>query len=539
MLSKFIWNFPLRPLRRLFSSAAIELPKVNKDDLNNAVKKIYSQYVSIPIAIGEETIYSGDAQNLQMPHNHQRIAAKYYYATRRHIQMAIERAMQVQNEWANTDIQYRANCFRTAAKLLSEPGRSAELMTSIMLGQAKTRPETERDFGRLIRMLHSTADYLIRLSEVKLTSTTECLIPRFVLRPLDGFVACTGPINTTWRAAYLAVGPLIMGNVVLWRPPRACVHSAYIIYKALIEAGIMPFALQFLPSNYRLFLDTVIRSPSLGGVNYAGRLNTLRTVWHDIAIQLIYYKCFPRLVGECDSKGYHFVHESADMEKVVDLTITAAFSYSGQRPNSCARLYVPDTKWPEIKYQLENRVGSLKIGDPTDEENFSSAIIRAELFDNVVEYLNYAHSTKENDIIVGGNFNKSHGYFIEPTVVLCKDPHDRLLVDNILGPVLSVYVYESSKLDDVLKTIGETQKFGGCGSIFAKDEDILPKLLSKLRMSAGNLYVNNQCTGGNMSHLPLSGNRLSGTNDKNGSAYYLLRFAAPQMIEEAIGGYSE
>lgn len=525
----------LRLFRRRLSSATIECHEVDRSDLDNALQKIYTHHASVPIVIGNESIFSGDEQNLQMPHNHRRLAAKYYYASRRHIQMAMEKALIAQDGWAHTAIEDRANCFRKAAKLLTAPDRSAELMAAIMLGQAKTLGETKRDFGRLIRMITTTADYLIRLSQLKLSSTTECLVPSLVLRPLDGFVACTGPMNTTWRAAYLALGPLIMGNAVLWRPPRVCAHSAYIVFCAMIEAGIPPGALQYLPSNYRLFLDTVVRSPHLAGVNYAGRLKTLRDLWHDLAIQLVNYKCFPRLVGECDSKGFHFVHESADIDQVVDHTISAAFSYSGQRPNCCARFYVPDSLWPEIRCQLEGRLTSLKIGDPTDDDCFASAIIRREIFDQVVEYLKYAESSQGNEILMGGNYNKSHGYFIEPTVVICQDPADRLMIDDIPGPVLSVYVYDCKHMNEILSAIGSTQKFGGCGSIFVQDEAVQPQLLSKLRTTASNLYVNNQCTGGNNSHLPLSGNRLSGTNDKNGSAYYLLRFAAPQMVEEALG----
>uniref|UniRef100_A0A1I8Q0N5 Aldehyde dehydrogenase domain-containing protein n=1 Tax=Stomoxys calcitrans TaxID=35570 RepID=A0A1I8Q0N5_STOCA len=505
------WKF----LRRFSSSVTLECCKVNRSDLHNALKKNYQQPASVPIVIGKDVIYSGDEQLIQMPHNHQRIAAKYYNASRQHIQMAIDRALEVQEKWANTDVNCRLECFQKAVDILMSPLKFAQLMSAIMLAEAKTRQEAERDLGRLIRMMSSTADYLKQLSEFKYHGGTEGLVTKYALRPLEGFVACTGPINTSWRAANLALAPLIMGNVVLWRPPKVCVHSAHLIFSSMMEAGIPAGALQFLPSNYRLFLDTVVRSPNLAGINYDGRLSTLRTLWHDMAIQLANYKCFPRLVGECDSKGYHFVHESADLEKVVDLTISAAFGYSGQRPNCCARLYVPSSMWPQVRCHLEARVACLKISDPTDDESFSSAICRPDIFDDIVEYLKYASN--------------------KPTIVLCQNPQDRLLIDDIPGPILSVYVYENAHLEGALETLATTQKFGACGSVFVENEKILPRLLQKLGKTASNLYINNQCSGSSMSHLPLSGNRLSGTNDKNATPYYLLRFAAPQMLEEARG----
>ncbi|XP_037807470.1 delta-1-pyrroline-5-carboxylate dehydrogenase, mitochondrial-like [Lucilia sericata] len=535
MFTKF--SLSLNQLVRRFTTSNSKLNQCSSIDpllLDQALKKLYAEYVSIPIVIGNQMIFTGDEQNLRMPHNHRRVAAKYYYATKNHINLAIQKAVKVQESWSCTDVKTRSKMFHKAANTLCDIEKRAELMSAIMLSQAKTKQEAEKDVCNLILMLRTNADALIQLSELKLATTSEKIKSRYLLRPLDGFVAATGPLYMSWIAANLALTPLLMGNSVLWRPPPNCVFTSFIIFKAIMGAGVPRGALQFLPSNYKLFFNTVIKSNDLAGINYAGRVNTLRTLWHDLSIRLPHYKCFPRLVGECDSKGFHFVHESADVDLVVDRTVQATFHYSGQRTYSCARFYVPTTLWPKLNCQLQSKVQALKIGDPTDENSYASAIVREDIYDDVVSYLEYAKCSENVEILMGGNYTKTHGFFIEPTIVVCQDPNDRLMIEDIMGPILSVYIYEPNKLDEVLETVISSQKFGSCGAIFSADSQISEKLLNKLRMTASNLYVNEQCSGQDLSHLPLSGNRLSGTNDKNGSAYYLLRFAAPQLIEEPV-----
>ncbi|XP_065362512.1 delta-1-pyrroline-5-carboxylate dehydrogenase, mitochondrial-like [Calliphora vicina] len=534
MFSKFAST---RNLVRYFVTTKTKLNQCNSVDhklLKNALNKLYAEHVSVPVVMGNQMIFTGDKQNLRMPHNHRRIAAKYYYATKNHINLAIQKAVQVQEAWGCTDVQLRSNIFHKAADNLSDADSRAELMSAIMLCQAKTRQEAEKDVCNLLVMLRTNADALVQLSELKIPTMTNTIRNRYIIRPLDGFVAATGPLYMSWIAANLALIPLLMGNSVLWRPPPNCVLTSFIIFKAIMGAGVPRGALQFLPSNYKLFFNTIIKSDNLAGINYAGRVATLRTLWHDLSIRLPHYKCFPRLVGECESKGFHFIHESADLDLVVDRTVQAAFRYSGQRTYSCGRCYVPASVWPEISCQLQSVMETLRIGDPTDENSYASAIIREDMYDNIVGYLEYAKCSENVEILMGGNCTKTHGFFIEPTIVVCKEPNDRLMIDDIMGPVVSVYVYEPNKLDEALAAVISYQQFGSCGSIFSADKQVTEKLVNKLRMTASNLYINEQCCGQDLSHLPLSGNRLSGTNDKNGSAYYLLRFAAPQQIEEPV-----
>lgn len=524
-----------RQLQRMLSSTTSTQNSVDKELLDAALQQLFAEHGSVPIAVGNKLIFTGDEQRLRMPHNHRRITAKYYLANKTHITSAITKGMTVQEQWASTDLKSRSEILCKAADYLSQPERKAYLMASIMLSQAKTRQETEEDVGRMIHMLKQHADYVIKLSEMKLNPASDKYKTKFLLRPLDGFVIVSGPIYMSWLAACLAIAPLIMGNVVLWRPPANSVLTSFLVFKAIMKSGVPRGAFNFLPANYKLFFGTAIQSPDLAGINYAGRVATLRNLWCDVSIHLAKYKCFPRLVGECDGKGFHFVHESADLERVLQCTVKAAFRFSGQRPLSCARFYVPSSMWEELKCDLLEMVECLQVGDPLDDNSFASAIIKGDLFDEVVKEIELAKCNNNVEILCGGHYNNTHGFFVEPTVVLCRNPNDRLMTNDIMGPILSVFVYDNNKLDETLEVVKSTQQFGTCGAVFSTDAQITEKILRKLRMTASNLYVNEQCLSNEDGHLPLSGNRLSGTNDKNGSAYYLLRFTAPQIIEESIG----
>ncbi|XP_065362914.1 delta-1-pyrroline-5-carboxylate dehydrogenase, mitochondrial-like [Calliphora vicina] len=490
----------------------------------------------IPIVIGGKEIQTNQKRCQRMPHKHNHIIAKYYYADQHIINQAIKATKDKKEEWDNTPYQTRVECWERAACLMATKYR-ADLVATTMLGQAKTVYQAEIDAAaELIDFTRLNAEFLKVFANYEpLNPKTKIYKNHTIWRGLDGFVASISPFNFTAIGANLTFTPALMGNTVLWKPADNAMLSSWLVYKIMSEAGLPDGVVNFIPADGPVFGNAVTYSQNLGGINFTGSIVTFRTLWKLVAKHLDFHKTFPRLCGECGGKNYHFVHSSADVDTVVASTIRSAFEYSGQKCSACSRLYVPKNLWEsKIKKPLCDLTSQLVIGDACDYKTFTSAVIDEKAFLRIADYLDYAKSNSQCDVLVGGGCSNLHGFFIEPTIVVVRDPEDRLFKEEILGPILSVYVYEEEDEDKTIELVRNTPKYALTGAVFATDEKFLKEALWKFKSTAGNFYINDKSTGAVVGQQAFGGGQLSGTNDKPGSPYYLLRWTSPQTIKETF-----
>jgi len=353
-------------------------------------------------------------------------------------------------------------------------------------------------------------------------------------RGLEGFVAAISPFNFSAIGGNLASAPAMMGNVVLWKPSDTAILSNYHFYKILQESGIPDGVIQFVPADGPTFGDVIASNPELAGITFTGSSKTFKTIWKSVGNNIDNFKTFPKIVGEAGGKNYHFVHETADIDSVVNGTIRSSFEYQGQKCSACSRVYVPDTLWPEIKEKLVNEISKLKMGPAEDYSTFLSAVIDQTSFNKVKSFVDYAKESSDFEILAGGTCDDSVGYFVEPTLVQAHDPKGKLMEEEIFGPVCTVYVYPADKVDETLDLINETSPYALTGAIFARDREVINHVSEKLRHSAGNFYINDKSTGSVVAMQPFGGARGSGTNDKAGMLTYLQKWTSPQSVKESF-----
>ncbi|XP_061386171.1 delta-1-pyrroline-5-carboxylate dehydrogenase, mitochondrial-like [Musca vetustissima] len=531
-LPQFDPNFEMKnePILK-YNSGSEELNK-----LQEALKTYQSQIAEIPIIIGGKEFSSKIERFQIIPHRHHQCVAKYYEADENLINKAIRSAVEAKIKWSKTDVTTRIDIWLKAAELMSNKYK-AQLVAATMLGQSKTLQQAEIDAGvELIDFMRINAGFLNDLCKYQPFSGNPNVSKNHMLwRPLDGFVAAISPFNFTAIGGNLAYTPALIGNTVLWKPPPSAMLSSWLISKIMQEAGLPDGVVNFIPANGPVFGNTITYSSNLGGINFTGSLSTFRKLWKLVSKHLEFYKSFPRLSGECGGKNYHFVHASADVATVVACTIRSAFEYSGQKCSACSRLYVPQSLWEsEIKDQLCTQTGYLLMGDVCDVETFLGAVIDDQAFLRIAKYLDMAKTNPQCDVLIGGRCTNLRGYFVEPTIVVCRDPYDILFKEEIFGPLLTVYVYKESELMNTLDLVGTTTKYALTGSIFAKDEEFLKEALNRLQTTAGNLYINDKSSGAVVGQQPFGGSRLSGTNDKPGSPYFLMRWSSPLTIKETF-----
>lgn len=423
----------------------------------------------------------------------------------------------------------RLAIWRRAADLIEED--QLRLRIFLMLSLSKTSEEANRDIRRLLSSLRANADYLEHLSELRFEIQGDMnVFPSFHLRPMDGFVAALAPFESVALSANLALCPALMGNTVLWNPSLEVAPASFLIHRAFLEAGL-PQVINFVPANKRLFLDTITDAVHFAGLNCQCSAAEYRQVHKMVGDKMERYICFPRLVAECPGQNFHFVHASAKVETVVSASVQAAFGYAGQYANSLSRMYVPSSLWPSIRAQLVEATDSLHIGDPVEPATDMGAVVNVEGFRRMQELM---ERIEDMDRLCGGTCDDSIGRFVQPTIVRVNDPLDPLLSEPFVGPFLPVFVYPDDSFADALKLAANQSRYALSGSIFANRDEVILHCLNQLRMSASNLYVNERCTGSNCGLTPFGGNRLSGTNDKSGSAYFLMRWSSPLLIEETV-----
>ncbi|XP_060532865.1 delta-1-pyrroline-5-carboxylate dehydrogenase, mitochondrial [Cylas formicarius] len=506
-----------------------------RTELEKSLQETASQTEEIPIVIGEKEIKTGDVRYQVMPHDHKKKLAKFYYADAKLIKQAINVATETQKKWDRTPISERLKIWEKAASLMAGKYRS-KLNAATMLGQAKTVIQAEIDAAaELIDFFRLNAYFLKEATKYQPISENPRETKNSMrYRGLEGFVAAVSPFNFTAIGGNLAYTPALIGNAVLWKPSDTAILANWVNFKICLEAGVPPGVVNFVPADGPVFGDTITASPHLAGVNFTGSVPTFTRIWKQVGENIGKYKNFPRLIGECGGKNYHFVHPSADVPTVVNGTIRSAFEFCGQKCSACSRMYVPESLWPKIKEGLLEKRAKLKIGDPTEYDSFTSAVIDDKAFKRISGYIEHSKKSPNLEILGGGKYDDSKGYFIEPTIVQTKDPHDKIMKEEIFGPVLTIYVYKDGQVQETLDLVDNTTPFALTGAVFAQDENFLKSAIEHLKFSAGNFYVNDKSTGSVVGQQPFGGARLSGTNDKAGGPHYVLRWGNPQAIKETF-----
>lgn len=482
--------------------------------MEDAIAKYSSSTVEIPIIVDGQRFSSNLIQHQVAPFDHQKKLAKYYWATPEIITKAIEVSQKRKQEWERVPLKERIRLFLAAADLVSGKYRY-ELNAATMLGQSKTIIQAEIDAAaELADFFRFNAFFAKELLNYQpISERPNEVLNLFRYRSLDGFVAAISPFNFTAIGGNLATAPTLMGNTVLWKPSDTALLSNYIIYQLLEEAGFPKGVISFLPCDGPVFGNVITKSSKLAGINFTGSVATFNRIWKEIANNLDLYQNYPRLVGECGGKNFHFVHSSANLDTVVTCTIRSAFEYSGQKCSAASRAYIPQSIWSKVKSRLIEETKNLKLGSALDPKSFLSAVIDEKAFKRITSYIEHAKSSPNLEILAGGNYDKSKGYFVEPTIVITTDPNDRIIREEIFGPVLSVYVYEDSKLEETLNLV-RTSRYGLTGAIFGEDQKFLEYAAEFLKHEAGNFYVNDKSTGSIVGQQPFGGSKMSGTNDK-------------------------
>ncbi|XP_055689928.1 delta-1-pyrroline-5-carboxylate dehydrogenase, mitochondrial [Lutzomyia longipalpis] len=504
-----------------------------RQEIQEALKKSSAECVDVPIIVGGQEIRTKDVRYQVMPHNHGKRIAKFYYADAKVIGQAIDSAVEAQRAWDRRPIKERLEIWERAAQLMATKYR-ARLNAATMLGQSKTVIQAEIDSAaELIDFIRINAYFLKEASKYQPISPNPKVTRNFLrFRGIDGFVAAISPFNFTAIGGNLAYTPVLAGNAVLWKPSDTALLSNWLIYTIMTEAGVPPGVVNFVPADGPTFGKTITASPHLAGINFTGSVPTFQWLWKAVAQNIDSYVNFPRLIGECGGKNFHFVHPSAEVATVVAGTLRSSFEFCGQKCSACSRLYAPRSLWPKIKEGLIAGAKKLTIADPTEFSTFTGAVIDAVAFKRISGYIEHAKKSKNLEIIAGGKCDDSKGYFIEPTIVETTDPRDKIMTEEIFGPVLTCYVYDDKAAEATLKEVTEATKFALTGAVFAQDESFLKKALEEFKMSAGNFYINDKSTGSVVGQQPFGGGRMSGTNDKAGGPQYVLRWTSPQAIKE-------
>ncbi|KAL7063391.1 hypothetical protein AAHC03_01865 [Spirometra sp. Aus1] len=508
---------------------AVKSPE--REKLESALQEMKSKApLTVPICIGSDELTSQEVFTHPFPFDNKQTFVKCHMADEKQVKKAVETCLKARESWFRQPFKQRADVFLKAADLIAGKYRY-ELLAATMLGQGKTIFQAEIDAAaELADFLRFNVQFAEAALDYKPLSTEDCY-NQVIYRPTEGFWAALPPFNFTAIAGNLASAPALMGNAVIWKPSPSAVYSNYVVFKILLEAGLPPGVINFVPADGPKFGSVITREPTLAGINYTGSTQVFKILLKAIAQNMDLYNTYPRTVGECGGKNYHFVHPSANTTDVALATLRSAFEYSGQKCSACSRLYVPASLWGSIRDMLVELMSKVKVGSPLEKETFTSAVIDANAFKKVSGYIDYAKGCPDLQLIAGGGCDDSVGYYIQPTFYKTNDPHNKLMLDDIFGPVLTAFVYEDNKLDEAMDLVDKTSVYGLTGSVFAQDEEFIAKFADRMIDSVGNLYINTQSTGSVVGNQPFGGARLSGTNDKAGGPHYVLRFTSPIAIK--------
>ena len=489
-----------------------------------------AQEVEIPLVIGGVEIKTGVLGKIQMPHDHRHVLASYHNAGEAELKAAIKAAGAAKAAWAAMPWEHRASIFLKAADLLAGPWRD-RINAATMLGQSKTCYQAEIDSAcELADFLRFNVYYAQEIMKQQPNSTA-AVWNRMEYRPLDGFVVAVSPFNFTSIGGNLCTAPAILGNTVLWKPASTAVLSNYYFIKLLEEAGLPAGVINFIPCRGTDLSKYVLTDPDMAGFHFTGSTEVFSGVWKLVGDSLRTYKNYPRLVGETGGKDFVFAHPSADEDAVVSALVRGAFEYQGQKCSAASRAYIPESLWPSVKEKLLAETAKLKVGDVCDFTSFMGAVIDKKSFDNIKGYIDYAAASPDAEVLTGG-YDDAVGYFVRPTVILAKTPDFKTMVEEIFGPVLTLYVYPDAEIDAALQLCDTASPYALTGAVFARDREAIVKMEKALSGTAGNFYINDKPTGAVIGQQPFGGARASGTNDKAGSMLNLYRWISPRTIKE-------
>ncbi len=499
--------------------------------LKAKLEELYSREIEIPLRIGGKKVTTGNLGRCVCPHEHGHVLARYHKAGPEEVKAAIRAASQAWKEWSSWPWEARAAVLLRAAELLAGRYRMT-LNAATMLGQSKTPNQAEIDSAcELIDFWRFNPYYAQQiLADQPLSPRGEWDMVE--QRPLEGFIFAVTPFNFTSIAGNLPTAPALMGNTVVWKPASSAVYSAHFLMDLLEEAGMPPGVINMIPGPGSQVGPVVLGDPSLAGVHFTGSTAVFQAMWKTIGANIASYKGYPRIVGETGGKDFVFAHPSADEEALITALIRGAFEYQGQKCSAVSRAYIPDTLWKKIEAPLFDKIRSLKMGDVRDFTTFVAAVIDQAAFENIKGYIDYARTSSQEKILLGGEYDDSKGYFVQPTVVQALDPKSKLMSEEIFGPVLTVYVYPEKEYRETLEICDGTSPYGLTGAIFANDRGAVLEAMKVLRHAAGNFYINDKPTGAVVGRQPFGGSRASGTNDKAGSYLNLLRWVTPRTIKE-------
>ncbi|MEK8180583.1 L-glutamate gamma-semialdehyde dehydrogenase [Flavobacterium buctense] len=498
-----------------------------------AYKKMWNETIEVPNYIGSEEIRTGNTRNMTAPHDHQHVVGKYHLAEKVHVEKAIASALEARKKWANMAWEQRAAIFLKAAELIAGPYR-AKINAATMIAQSKTIFQAEIDAScELIDFLRYNVEFMTQIYNDQPKSISD-VWNRVEYRPLEGFVYAITPFNFTAIAANLPASAALMGNTVIWKPSDSQVFSAKVIIDIFKEAGVPDGVINVVFGDPVMITDTVLASPDFAGVHYTGSTFVFKEIWKKIGTNIHTYKTYPRIVGETGGKDFVLAHPSANVKQVVTGITRGAFEFQGQKCSAASRGYIPQSLWPAVKEQLITDVKSMKMGSPEDFSNFITAVIHEGSFDKLASFIDQAKKDSDAEIIVGGNYDKSKGYFIEPTVIVTTNPKYATMETELFGPVMTIYIYDDAKWAETLKLVDETSEYALTGAIFSQDRYAIEEATLALQNSAGNFYINDKPTGAVVGMQPFGGARASGTNDKAGSMQNLLRWVSPRTIKETF-----
>lgn len=501
--------------------------------LEEALGEARSQVLDIPMYIGGQEVRTGKKQKLTPPHDHQHLLAYYHEGDGGHAEQAVQAALNARALWSNLPWEHRASIFLKAAELIAGPWRY-KINAATMLGQSKNAYQAEIDSAcELIDFLRFNAYFMAQIYQEQPLSSAG-VWNRIEYRPLEGFTFAITPFNFTAIAGNLPTSMAMMGNTVVWKPANTQIYAAHVIMEVLREAGLPDGVINLIYADGPTVGEVVFNHPDFAGLHFTGSTKVFKQLWRTIGENIDKYRSYPRIVGETGGKDFVMVHKSADAREVATGLVRGAFEYQGQKCSAASRCYVPDNLWEEVRKHMLDDLQSVRMGGTEDFGNFVNAVIDERAFDAIAGYIEKARENPMNEIIAGGKYDKSKGYFIEPTIILTKDPMSVTMCEEIFGPVLTVYVYHAENFEQTLDLVDRTSPYALTGSVFSKDRYAIEMATRKLTHAAGNFYINDKPTGAVVGQQPFGGARGSGTNDKAGAKVNLLRWVSMRTIKETF-----
>ena len=502
--------------------------------LKARIEELKSQQIEVPLIIGGQEIKTGNMGEMRVPHDHEHILGHYHMAGPKEVKMAIEAAMDAWQTWSKMPWESRAAIFKKMASILQRHGDQT-LNAATILGQSKNAFQAEIDAScEMIDFLNFNCWYAQELYGQQPTYSPDGMWNRLEHRPLEGFIFAVTPFNFTSIAGNLPAAPALMGNVALWKPASSAVYSGHFMMNLFREAGIPDGVINYIPGSGRDVGPIVMESPSLAGIHFTGSTAVFQGMWKTVGDNFANYKSYPRIVGETGGKDFCIAHESSDVDALATSMVRGAFEYQGQKCSALSRAYIPTTIWPELKEKYLAQVNEIKMGSPEDFSNFMNAVIDKAAFDSISEYIKNAKAASDAEIITGGNCDDSVGYFIEPTTILTDNPKYTTMCEEIFGPVLTIYLYDPKDWKLTLELVDTTSPYALTGCVWGQDREAVNEATEKLTHAAGNFYINDKPTGAVVGQQPFGGSRASGTNDKAGSMFNLIRWVSMRTIKETF-----